>query len=155
MEGTTLSEVLNEHRPGLRALEELGVESPLRLTGLMEEEMAALEAEYNFDEGVDNIGCLATRIPYGLPISSERLKRIDQAEEFLRKRGFRQVRARYLPQALKIEVDLISLPRLVQPSFRIAYLNHLRELGFSEVFLDLNGYRTGSITPMRSGEYQS
>ncbi len=155
MEGTTLSEVLQEHRPGLRAIEELGIESPLRLSGMLEEDLETLRVEYGFNEGVDDIGCLATRIPHGVPISRELLNRIDQAEAFLREKGFRQVRARYLRQALKIEIHREELERLVRQPLRNAYLNYLKKLGFSEIFLDLNGYRTGSIETMTIGGQQS
>ena len=149
MEGTTLTEVLHEHRPGLQALEELGVECPLRRAGMTEETMEALRAEHGLDEGVDTIGCLATRIPHGIPITRELLRRIDEAEMFLRERKFRTVRARYLGQILKIEVHPDDLERLTQPSLRDACLRYLKGIGFHNIVLDLNGYRTGSIETLR------
>lgn len=145
MEGTNFSEVLNERRPGLVALEELGVESPLRLSGMMEEDIEALRQEHTITRGIDDIGCLATRIPYGTLITKEVIKKIDDAENFLRRRGFHQVRARYFGETVEIEVNQNDLMRLTRQPLRGVYLRYLRDLGFSRVFLNLNGYQKGAL----------
>ncbi len=145
MEGTNFSEVLDERRPGLSALEELNVETPLRLSGMTEEEMETLRREYHIPRGIDDIGCLATRVPYGVPITEEMIKRIDTAEEYLRQQGFHQVRARFYGSKVKIEVDREELARLARPSERDACRYYLHRHGFSKVIFDEVGYRTGAL----------
>ncbi len=151
MEGTNFTEVLNEYRPGLTALEEQGVESPLRLSGMLEEDIETLRKEHGIARGVDDIGCLATRIPYGTMITQEIIKRIDEAEDFLRQRGFHQIRARYMGDTVKIEVNPNELGRLAQPPLRGIYLDYLKNLGFSGVLLDLKGYQRGILSPREGG----
>ncbi len=143
MEGTNLSEALNEHRPGLLALEELGVESPLRLSGMLDTDIDVLRREHKITRGVDDIGCLATRVPYGIPLTRDVIKKINDAEEFLRERGFHQVRARYFGNTVRIEVHPNDVARLAQQPLRGGYLEYLGKLGFSRAFLDLNGYQKG------------
>jgi len=145
MEGTNFSEALSERRPGLAAIGELGVESPLCLAGITEEDIAALREELNLTSAVDDVGCLATRVPYETPITEEVLKRIDDAEDFLRQRGFRDVRVRFFDETVKIEVNKDDLARLMRQPLRGIYLDHLKDLGFSRALLDMEGYQKGAL----------
>ncbi|RTZ93021.1 MAG: TIGR00268 family protein [Deltaproteobacteria bacterium] len=151
IEGTNFEEAVSEHRPGLAAIEELGLESPLRKAGLTGEDIARLRKEYSIPEGVDQIGCLATRIPYDTPITPEILKKIDEAEDFLRKNGFHNVRVRYFGETARVEVDSGELGQLGQSSIREPFLEHMTELGFSRVLVDLKGYQKGSLDLERKG----
>ncbi len=150
MEGTNFSEALHENRPGLRAIEELKIESPLRRAGMTDEDIAVLREEHHFHPPIDDIGCLATRIPYGTPITIDLLKRIDEAEEFLREKDFHKVRIRYMGDTAKIEVAQEELPRLVHPPFRNTLVDHLKGVGFKHVYVDMEGYRPGAFDDYRS-----
>jgi len=86
---------------------------------------------------------LASRIPYGVKITASLLKRIDQAEEYLRSLGFRQVRLRHYNDLCRIEVDKSALCRLLSKRARI--VERLKGLGYSYITVDLEGYRTGSL----------
>ncbi len=143
MEGTNLSEVLYGHRPGLKALEELGIESPLRKAGITEEDIKTLRREHNISPGVDDIGCLATRIPTGTPLKPKLLKVVDAAEDFLRQRGFHHVRVRHHGETARIEVAPDELNRFGNAKLRESFLHHLESLGFSSMLLDLKGYQKG------------
>lgn len=145
MEGTNLSEVLEEQRSGLAAIEELGVESPLRLSGITEEDIAALRQEHAMTGVIDDVGCLATRIPYGTQITKESLERIDMAEDFLRKQGFHHVRARFFGEKTRIEVNMGQLNQLKKRSLRKAYKSYLETLGFYHVLIDNKGYQKGNL----------
>lgn len=145
MEGTNLSEALQEYRPGLAALEGLGIESPLRKAGMTKEDIQVLRQEHRIPPGIDDIGCLATRIPYGTPITQPILEQIEKAEKFLRQRGFHNVRVRYFGDEARVEVDAKEIDRFAASSLRESFLAHLEELGFSSMYLDLKGYRKGNL----------
>jgi uncharacterized protein len=90
--------------------------------------------------------CLSSRIAYGERVTPERLAMIDQAEQFLRERGFQPLRVRYHKGDMaRIEVSLDALPRLAEGELRRALVEHLRSLGFKYVALDLEGFRSGSM----------
>jgi uncharacterized protein len=144
-EGTNFEEAVSEYRPGLAAIEELGLESPLRRAGITGKDIEALRKEYGIPEGVDHIGCLATRIPYDTPITPEILEKIDTAEDFLRMRGFHNVRVRYFGEIARLEVNRDELERLGKPEVRESFLKHMEGIGFTRVLLDLRGYCKGSL----------
>jgi len=143
VEGTNASD-LREHRPGLRALRELSVGSPLLEAGLEKEEVRSLSK----DEGLPtwdrpSTACLATRLPYGALVREEALKQVELAEEFLLDSGYRQVRVRHHGDLARIEVAPEEIPRLVSEVAPV--VERLKALGFRYVALDLQGYRTGSM----------
>jgi uncharacterized protein len=135
-------------RPGLQALSELGVLSPLRLARLGKAEIRRLSKEMGLSTwDKPSFACLASRFPYGERIDPERLRRIDAAEQFLLDRGFRQVRVRFHEQGrlARIEVDEQGFGLLADASLRAAVCGRLNDLGFAYVSVDLKGYRTGSM----------
>jgi uncharacterized protein len=90
--------------------------------------------------------CLSSRVAYGEPVTPERLKMIDSAEQYLRGLGFDNLRVRYHKGDLaRIEVPAEAIARLSQPETREAVLAELRRLGFQYVTLDLEGFRSGSV----------
>jgi len=137
---------LSDFRPGYRALEELGVISPLALAGISKEEVRQLAAEYslpNFDKPANP--CLASRIPFGCKITQESLERIAKAEGFIHSLGFRVVRVRDHGDLASIEVAKSELEK----AFRLKneMEKNLMRLGYRFVTLDLEGYRSGSLNP--------
>ena len=137
---------MQDYRPGLRAIEELKVLSPLRKAGLTKAEIRILSKERNlptFDK--PSYACLATRFVYGETIDKKRLAMVEEAEQFLYELGFRQMRVRVHGELARIEVlpDMIS--RIASPELSSKITGRLTELGFRYVSLDLKGYRTGSM----------
>lgn len=142
-DGSNLDD-LGDHRPGIRAAHELGVRSPLKEAGLTKADIRALSRKLGLPTWDKPSGaCLASRIPYGTPITSQCLKRIDDAERYIRSLGISQVRVRLHGDIARIEVDTDDLPILVQN--RSDLVRELRRLEFSYVTVDLEGYRTGSM----------
>jgi uncharacterized protein len=133
-----------DYRPGLRALEEVGVRSPLNEANLVKAEVRTLArilglANWNKPAAP----CLATRIPYGILVTPERVQQIGQAETFLHSLGFEIVRVRWHPAIARIEVPPEDFHRLLD--HRPEITSRLKELGFTYVSLDLTGYRSGSL----------
>ncbi|MHB9132876.1 MAG: ATP-dependent sacrificial sulfur transferase LarE [Armatimonadota bacterium] len=141
---------LDDWRPGSRAARELGVRSPLQEVGLSKAEIRDLSCilglpTWNKPSGA----CLATRIPYGAPITPEALSAIGDAELFLRGLGFLQVRVRHHDMLARIEVMAGDIPKLLDEDLRRRVVARLRELGYRYVSVDLQGYRTGSLNETR------
>jgi len=135
-----------ERRPGVRALRELGVESPLAAAGFGKADIRTLSAALGI-EGADRPSspCLATRVPYGMPITPERLRRISGAEQILRFLGFVGTRVRDYGELARIELQPADLERAAAWPLRRGIVEPLRDLGYRYVTLDLAGYRSGSM----------
>ncbi len=147
----TNADDLGEYRPGLKAAEEQGVRSPLAEVGLTKEEVRALARE----RGLPNWSkpaspCLASRVAHGVKITRERLERLAAAEGYLRARGFRILRVRDHGDLARVEVPVEDLRRLLEPGLREGLVGLLRSLGFRYATLDLEGFRSGSLTPFSS-----
>ncbi|MDR1947486.1 MAG: ATP-dependent sacrificial sulfur transferase LarE [Desulfovibrio sp.] len=137
-----------DYRPGLQAIAELGVASPLRTVRLDKSEIRRLSREMGLPTwDKPSFACLASRFPYGERIDAERLRRIDEAEQFLLDRGFRQVRVRFHDRGrlARLELDEQGFSLFADPVAREAVCARLNELGFAYVAVDLKGYRTGSM----------
>ena len=142
----THADDLRERRPGVRALRELGVVSPLAAAGLGKADIRALSAALGI-EGAERPSspCLATRVPYGTPITPERLRRISGAEHMLRALGFAGTRVRDYGDLARIELQPADLERAAAWPLRRGIVEPLRDLGYRYVTLDLAGYRSGSM----------
>ena len=93
--------------------------------------------------------CLSSRIAYGEEVTDERLRRIDEAEQFLREQGVTPVRVRlHHDELARIEAPLEVLTRLTDAEIRTVIASRFRELGFRFITLDLEGFRTGSLNPL-------
>lgn len=135
---------LHVYRPGLNAVRELGIKSPLAECGLTKTEVRALAAEYNLPVASrPSTPCLATRLPYGAEIDPALLKRIDRAETALRVMGFVNVRVRVHGDIVRLEVDQEQFPEVLRQKAEI--LSCLKQLDFCYVTLDLEGFRSGSM----------
>jgi len=136
-----------DYRPGQKAAEELGVRAPLLEAGLGKEEIRALARSRglpNWNE--PSMACLASRIPYGTPLTAESLERIDAAEEFLRSRfDLRQVRVRDHMPVARIETEEASMALVLDPLNRAEIDRKLKSMGWKYVTIDLRGFRSGSM----------
>jgi len=145
VEGSNIDD-RGDYRPGERALEEMGIGSPLREAGLTKAEVRELSRELGLSSWEKPpYACLATRVPYGEKLTPERLARIDAAERFLRAMGIRQVRVRDHGAIARIEAPLSDLEILARDEKRASIVSQLRSLGYDFVTLDLEGYRSGSM----------
>ncbi len=135
-----------DYRPGMRAVAELGVRSPLLDVGFTKSEIRTLSRELGLPTWQKPaLACLATRIPYGETVTPQKLQMIDAVEQQLAALGFRQYRVRHLGDAARIEVLPDEIARFADPAVRGAVRDTLHQLGFRTVTLDLDGYRTGSL----------
>jgi uncharacterized protein len=142
-----------DYRPGMIAVEEQGVKSPLRYARLSKAEIRQLSKEIGLPTwNKQSFACLASRFPYGTEITPQRLDMIDRAEQLLLDLGFTQVRVRYHGDIARIETNETGFGLMADPSIRKKIHSEIRKIGFSYVALDLLGYRTGSMNEPLSDE---
>jgi uncharacterized protein len=136
-----------DYRPGMRAAEELGVRAPLLEAGLAKSDVRALSRQLGLPTwDHPTLACLASRVPYGTPLSAEVLARVDAAESWLRTHlGLAQLRVRDHFPVARLEVPAGDIARLAQPGVREEITAYLRGLGYRYVALDLAGFRSGSL----------
>ncbi|MDR1962299.1 MAG: ATP-dependent sacrificial sulfur transferase LarE [Planctomycetaceae bacterium] len=138
-----------DYRPGLQAVAELGILSPLRHANLTKNDIRQLSAELGLPTwNKQSFACLSSRFPYGEKITKERLAKIDQAEQFLLDSGFRQVRVRFHDNLARIETDEDGFQKLFDKKLRETIYKRFKEIGFVYVSIDILGYRTGSMNEM-------
>jgi len=135
---------LGDYRPGERALQELHIRSPLKEAGLTKQEIRALSKSMKLESyDKPSFACLASRFPYGVRITKERLRQVEAAEEVLFSLGIKQCRVRYHDHIARIEVGGDELPLILANTSKI--IKQFKTLGFTYITLDLEGYRTGSL----------
>lgn len=142
-DGVNLSD-FDEHRPGIKALDEENIIHPLVEARIKKSDIKAMAkflglSNYN----LPSTTCLSSRISYGEEITSEKLKRIEEAESFILSSGFRQVRVRCHKDVVRIEVEKEEIEKAI--NFRKEIVRRLKEVGFKYITLDLEGYRSGSM----------
>ncbi|HIZ79329.1 MAG TPA: ATP-dependent sacrificial sulfur transferase LarE [Candidatus Lachnoclostridium stercorigallinarum] len=143
MEGTNEDD-LHVYRPGIRAVRELGVKSPLAEAGLTKAEVKALAAEYGISAASrPSTPCMATRLPYGAELNYKVLKQIEEGEALLREMIGGNVRLRLHGDVARIEADGENLEKAV--ALRGQLISRLKALGFVYITLDLEGFRSGSM----------
>ena len=137
---------LKDYRPGARAASEAGVIAPLIDVGLGKDEIRFLSREMGLPAwDKPPMACLASRIPYGEPITIEKLKMIGDAEELLVEKGFRQFRVRHHGSVARIEVEGPEIQRITEPGLRKKLVEKFRQIGFRHISVDLEGYMSGSL----------
>jgi uncharacterized protein len=147
-DGTNASDPGEGHRPGLRAVEELDVYSPLLAHDIEKSEVRRAAERYGLSVAdKPSMACLSSRIPTGLEVTEEKLTRVEKAERLLRTWGFSQFRVRDHDGLARIEVGTDELDAALDREFARAARDHLTDVGFEHVTLDLQGYRTGSVSP--------
>jgi|SRR5680860_145155 len=150
IEGTNASDT-NDYRPGRRALQELGVISPLLEVGLTKAEIRLLSKRRNLPTwNKPSMACLASRVPFGDIITAELLNRIAQAEAILHQKGYVECRVRVHHDIARIEIPIDNLSTFLQ--HRTEVTSEMLTLGFKFVTLDLMGLRSGSLNPIQRGQ---
>jgi pyridinium-3,5-biscarboxylic acid mononucleotide sulfurtransferase len=142
----TNADDLTDYRPGRKACAEAGVRSPLLEAGLTKAEIRQLSRQMRlptWDRPASP--CLASRIPYGTPVTKETLYKVAEGEKYLRGLGFRQLRLRHHGDIARIEVDEKDLAVIMKADIRQGIVVHLKKLGYKYVALDLAGFRSGSL----------
>ena len=143
LDGTNADD-LEQYRPGLRALEELGIESPLKKAGLTKAQVRQLAQEYGISVANRPAApCLATRFPYGDAITVDKLRKVEQGEAYLKRLGLYNVRLRVHGNVARIEADERDLEKLMRE--RKAIAGELKALGYGYITLDMEGFRSGSM----------
>ncbi|MCX7841680.1 MAG: ATP-dependent sacrificial sulfur transferase LarE [Clostridia bacterium] len=137
---------MEDYRPGMRALKELGVTSPLMDAGMTKEDIRVLSRNMGLTTWEKPaFACLASRIPYGQAITLEKLEMVEKAELFLRDLGFKQIRVRHHGDTARIEVPAKERHKFFDEELMDKVYESLRGIGFTYAALDLKGYRMGSM----------
>jgi pyridinium-3,5-biscarboxylic acid mononucleotide sulfurtransferase len=146
LDGTNLDD-LGDDRPGIKAAREWKVRSPLVEASLTKADVRAMAQSLGLSSwDKPAAACLSSRIPRGIPITVEKLQRVEQAEAVFQAEGFRQVRVRDHGDIARIEIAAEDFSKLNQPHLRAQVSARLRVIGFRFVCVDLEGYRTGGIS---------
>jgi uncharacterized protein len=135
-----------DYRPGRQAAREFGVRSPLDEADLTKDEIRELSRRIGlptWDEPAS--ACLSSRIPYLSEVTPAKLSMIEQAEEALRRHGFRVCRVRHHDTIARLEIGRDEMPRALDPEITVAIVQELKAIGYQHVCLDMQGYRTGSL----------
>ncbi|MDE6434532.1 MAG: ATP-dependent sacrificial sulfur transferase LarE [Lachnospiraceae bacterium] len=144
-EGSNVDD-LKDYRPGMKAVHEMGILSPLREVELTKAEIRILSKDLGLATWEKpSLACLASRFAYGETITEEKLLMVEKAEQFLLDMGFHQMRVRMHGQMARIEVAVEEFSFLMEEENRVKILETLRKIGFIYVTMDLAGYRTGSM----------
>jgi uncharacterized protein len=144
-DGTNLDD-LKDHRPGLKAAKEQNIRHPLVEAGMAKEDIRRLSRELGLPSwDKPAIACLSSRFPYGVEINLERLEKIGACEKTLKELRFREFRVRFHGETARIEVAVEEIGRLFDQATRETIVRKFKEIGFTFVSLDLEGYRAGSM----------
>lgn len=145
VDGTNLSD-LGDYRPGLKALEELNIISPLKESQLTKDDIRTLSKEMGLKTyNKPAFACLATRIPYGTRITNDKLRMIEKGEQYLIELGFTQFRVRHHGDIARIEVEKAEIHKFFSNDILEKTNNKFKEIGFKYTTLDMNGYSMGSM----------
>jgi uncharacterized protein len=137
---------LQDFRPGQRAAAEAAARAPLAEAGLTKQDVRALSRELGLPTAeLPASPCLASRLPYGTPVTAQALRRVERAEAGLRALGFRELRVRHLGDTARVELAPVELGRLGEPGTREAVLAAVRGAGYAEAVIDPEGYRRGRL----------
>ena len=147
-EGSNQSD-MSDYRPGLKALEELCIYSPLRKALLLKDEIRQLSKK----DGIliwdkPSFACLASRVMYGERITKEKLEKIGYCEKFLLELGFKQYRVRMHGNLARIEIYKEDFGRILEEDVRMKIMSSFQKAGFTYVTLDMQGFRSGSMNDM-------
>ena len=144
-EGSNMDD-MGDYRPGMQAIAELGIKSPLREAEMTKEDIRILSRYFGVPTwGKPSFACLASRFVYGERITREKLRMVDQAESLLLKMGFRQFRVRIHGLMARIELLPEEFPILLEEKNRKTVYEAFRSYGFTYISMDLAGYRTGAM----------
>ncbi len=146
--GATLSD-LGDFRPGMDAAKKMGVRAPLLEAELTKEEIRDLSRKFGLSTwDKPQMACLSSRIPYGIKVTEDKLRTIALSELVLRQLGLRQFRVRYHEKIARIEIDESEFEKLMSRDLREMISKRLKELGFTFITIDIEGYRSGSMNEL-------
>ena len=153
VEGSNLDDE-GDYRPGLQAVSELGIKSPLRIIGFTKSEIREMSKNLGLPTWEkQSFACLSSRFPYGEEITERKLGMVDKAEQYLLDLGFHQLRVRIHRDMARIELEPTEFGRFMEEDVRMKVYEKLKAIGFSYVALDIKGYRTGSMNEtLREGK---
>jgi uncharacterized protein len=141
-----------DYRPGMSAADERGMRAPLMEAGLTKAEVRELSRRWDLPTWNDPASaCLSSRIPYGIPVTDEVLSMVDRGEAFLKGLGFSQLRVRHHEKIARIEVPAEEMARFFSSGLHLEVVERLKEIGYTYVTLDLQGFRSGSLNESLSG----
>lgn len=144
-EGSNLDDN-GDYRPGLQAVAELGIKSPLRQIGFTKQEIRALSKHFELPTwNKQSFACLSSRFPYGDLINEKKLGMVDKAEQLLLDMGFHQLRVRIHDNLARIELLPNEFGKFMEESIRLEVNKKFKEFGFTYITIDVIGYRTGSM----------
>lgn len=150
LDGSNFDDI-GDFRPGMHAAKELGVISPLKEAKLTKEDIRKLSKDMDIPTwNKPAFACLSSRFPYGEEITADKLKMVDEAEQFLLDNGFKQLRVRHHGNIARIEVAPEDRARFFDIEVMDNISKKFKEVGFTYVTLDLSGYRTGSMNEVLS-----
>lgn len=150
VDGSNVSDK-KDYRPGSKAKVEFNIRSPLQEAGLNKGDIRRLSKKLGLVTwNKPSLACIASRIPYGIRINARLLKCIDDAESYLKKMGFQQVRLRHYNGLCRIEVFKDDIPLVIDK--RDSIIRQLRRLGYNYITVDLEGYRSGSMNKVLKGD---
>lgn len=143
VDGSNMDDI-GDYRPGMKALAELKIKSPLQAAGLFKNEIRELSRKLNLPTAdKPSFACLASRFVYGEKITEEKLLKVERAEDFLREKNFKQFRVRIHENLARIEILPVDFEKIFP--LREEIIKNFKMFGFDYVSLDLQGYRTGSM----------
>lgn len=152
LDGTNADDV-DDFRPGMTALKELNIISPLKEVGFTKEEIRILSKELNIPTwNKASMACLASRIPYGTKITKENLAIVEKCEMYLMDLGYSGFRVRYHGELARIELDSKDIEKMINSSDLASIISYFKKVGFTYVTLDLEGYKMGSMNHVLSEE---
>ncbi len=147
-DGSNLDDT-NDYRPGRDAAKKLGVRSPLIEAEMTKDDIRRHSKRLGLPTwDKPAAACLASRFPYGEKITADKLNRVEKAEEILKEAGFKQVRVRHHEGIARIELNKAQIGEFISHPAHDAIVKKIKELGFTYVTLDLEGYRTGSLNDL-------
>jgi uncharacterized protein len=155
LDGTNKDDT-TDYRPGKAAAQEKGVRSPLVEVGLRKSEIRELSKKHRLSTWDKPASpCLSSRIAYGIPVTIERLSKVERGEEILRRAGFREFRVRVHDEIVRLEIAPAEMTRALNLETTESLAKDFRKLGFKFVTLDLHGYRSGAMNEVLKEEVKS
>jgi len=145
----TNADDLGDYRPGRQAASEKAIRSPLAEAGMGKEAIRARSREWGLPTwDMPATPCLASRLPYGVAVTPEKLQQVDSAESVLRRLGFSEFRVRHHEALARLEISPAEMPRILDPVLLDRINRELKALGYQYVALDLQGFRSGSLNEL-------
>ncbi len=144
-DGTNVDDI-SDYRPGTKAQEKYSVRSPLKESGMTKADIREISRLLGLPtHDKQSFACLSSRFPYGSSITSDKLQKVDAAENFLLSLGFNTVRVRHYDETVRLEFSVEDFPKILENGTRENIISELKKIGYTYITLDLEGFRSGSM----------